>query len=93
MKRSKIIKIIQQHIKSITPEDIVEDSWASADELLTKLEEAGMLPPPLKGQVKVVVDGDGLVIPIWGWEEESKPLSIGILERATKAARKKGLAK
>lgn len=45
MKRSKIIRLIQKEIYSITQEDILYDSFGFSRNLLDKLESAGMLPP------------------------------------------------
>jgi hypothetical protein len=77
MKRSDIIKIIKQHIQSITPEDIKYESTDSANDLLTKLEEAGMLPSGYEGRIatgKKYFPEMGPVDVKWfrGWEPEDE---------------------
>lgn len=42
IKRSEAVKIIKNHIQSITPEDIMYESTESANDLLNKLEEANV---------------------------------------------------
>lgn len=42
-----------------------------ADMVIAICDEAGMLPPPKEGLVKVEETEDGqLAVPIWGWEDE-----------------------
>jgi hypothetical protein len=70
MKRSEMIAAIEYclPIKVLYAAGI--DSLELADTILNVIEEQGMLPPPMEGRVRVEVEGDNVIIPMWGWENE-----------------------
>jgi len=68
MKRSRAIQIIKKELAKAFPAPIEE-------QILSIVENLGMLPPPIEGKCKVeVAENGGLIIPIWGWEPEFEKL-------------------
>ncbi len=72
MKRSEMINLILNYFDEFYSDIMVKDlERFDVCNLLNKIEEAGMLPPPVDGLVVTKETDDGFIeIPIWKWEEE-----------------------
>ena len=66
MKRSKAIELLDSEILKLKTMDEI-----TGHRILEFVESLGMLPPAKSGVVKVEEAGDSLVIPVWGWEDET----------------------
>ncbi|NJO65128.1 MAG: hypothetical protein HC836_45580 [Richelia sp. RM2_1_2] len=69
MKRSNMLLKIEEMLVELNDVRLSE----AAEEILTRIENEGMLPPVVKGKVKVEKFGNQIVVRPWRWEDEELP--------------------
>jgi hypothetical protein len=70
MKRSEMVENIASELVIFYPKFNYDVALELADIILIRIEKDGMLPPPVCGRVKVVINNDvgTLILPLWHWE-------------------------
>lgn len=72
MKRSEMLEIIRAVISAPR---VRFDARTIAEDVLSAIEELGMLPPTLTGYAEVEEHENELIVKLWGWESEHQKLT------------------
>jgi len=77
MKRSEMIKYLAKIIRSsgTVSSDNPLNEYELAEDVLSAIEEQGMLPPTLTGYVEVEEHENEIIVKLWSWESEHQKLT------------------